>query len=154
MKTIYVGCYASDDYYVEEYEPSDIVTWYQREVPEYEFAILNEKLETFKAREYPECYYEYIQISEQLLNILLCGIEHIKIEPIDFSEKTFSRISSLYFAAEDKTIELIVDECNGYYFINEIHKDGFGQIPMRIYKYMLKGLNKVGFRKINKIEVE
>ena len=154
MKTIYVGCYAEDDYYDEEYEPVYIITWYQKEKPEYTFSILNEKMNDFKTNEYPECDYEYIKMTERLMDILFRSIEQKEFKPIDFTEKTFSRMSSLLFTAENKTIELIVDEVNGFYFVNEIYKDGFGEYPMRIYYYLIEGLNKSGLKENRGVRCE
>ena len=144
MKTIYVGCYT----WYENTRKVDYIEWYELDKPEVIREISDMAVDG-GTNEEGSAYFEYIDISGTLFEILANSIENKTIKPIVFNKKSFSSISSLLFTAENKTIELIVDESSGFYIVKEIYKDGFGEFPMRIFKYLIDGLDKAGFKKIS-----
>lgn len=144
LKINYVGCYA----WYQNRNTVDVIEWYELNEPEV-FRKMDYMMVDGGTNEEDHTYFEYIDISGTLFEILANSIEDKEIKPIVFNKKSISNISSLLFSAENKTIELIVDESSGFYMVKEIDKDGFGEFPMRIFKYLIDGLDKAGFKKIS-----
>ena len=143
LKINYVGCYA----WYQNRNTVDVIEWYELNEPEV-FRKMDYMAVDGGTNEEGTVYFEYISISKNIFEILANSIENKTIKRIIFNNKSFSSISSLLFTAENKTIELIVDESSGFYMVKEIDKDGFGEFPMRIFKYLIDGLDKAGFKKI------
>ena len=144
LKINYVGCYA----WYQNRNTVDVIEWYELNEPEV-FRKMDYMAVDGGTNEEGTVYFEYISISKNIFEILANSIENKTIKRIIFNNKSFSSISSLLFTAENKTIELIVDESSGFYMVKEIDKDGFGEFPMRIFKYLVDGFDKAGFKKIS-----
>ena len=144
LKINYVGCYA----WYQNRNTVDVIEWYELNEPEV-FRKMDYMAVDGGTNEEGTVYFEYISISKNIFEILANSIENKTIKRIIFNNKSFSSISSLLFTAENKTIELIVDESSGFYMVKEIDKDGFGEFPMRIFKYLIDGFDKAGFKKIS-----
>ena len=144
LKINYVGCYA----WYQNRNTVDVIEWYELNEPEV-FRKMDYMAVDGGTNEEGTVYFEYISISKNIFEILANSIENKTIKRIIFNNKSFSSISSLLFTAENKTIELIVDESSGFYIVKEIYKDGFGEFPMRIFKYLIDGFDKAGFKKIS-----
>ena len=140
-KIVICGCHT----WYENKNNMDVIEWENDKINvHYDIDYLNED-DYFDEKE--NVYYTYEEISNSLFHILANVLLNKKIEIVNTKGTSISNISTFIFNKDSTLFELIIDEANLIYFINEIQNFDHPTFPIEIINALINGLKQAGYKK-------